>query len=244
MSRDLPPTSAFANDDGGPDPGVAACLLRFASGSATVADVVSALQGTRVIVPILAMAAHGGPPAPDGAEPAVLSDRHASAGVVAVAAPDGRTALPVFTSVATLGRWHAEARPMPAESARAAAAAVDEGWILVLDPGGPVTVLVPRPAVRALATGTTWVPAVLDGDVRPEVRDAVAAALAGCPSVVAADAVPGARAEVAVVLAVRVGLSRVELDALLADVGGRLAADPATTASVDSLELRVRPAGA
>jgi hypothetical protein len=244
MSRDLPPTSAFADDDGAANPGVAACLARLAAGSATVADVVTALAGTRVLVPILATEEDGGTEALDGAEPTATADRHASAGVVAVAAPDGRTALPVFTSVATLGQWRAGARPMPAETTRAAAAAVGEGWILVIDPGGPVTVLVPRPAVRALATGTAWEPAVRDGAVRPEVRAAVRAAVAGVPSVAAADAVPGSRTEVAVVLAVLPGLTRPALDALLADVAARLAADPATTAAVDSLELRVRTAGA
>ena len=34
-------------------------------------------------------------------------DKEASAGIVALRAPDGRTALPVFTSVATMAAWRA-----------------------------------------------------------------------------------------------------------------------------------------
>lgn len=125
---------------------------------------------------------------------------------------------------------------MPAGGPRAAAAALQEGWaLLVLDPGG-ASVVVPRPAVRALATGTPWEPAVSHGAVRAEVGDAVGHALAGVPDVLAADVQPGVRAEVAVRLRLRAGLTRETLDAVLATVGERLA----TLADVvDSFELRV-----
>ena len=51
---------------------------------------------------------------------------------------------------------------MPSEVARAALSAVTERWeLMVLDPGGPTTVLVPRPAVWALAQQQEWQPAVV-----------------------------------------------------------------------------------
>jgi len=234
--RELPPTSAFAADDGAADPVLAAVLDRFARGASTLAEVVAALVGARVLVPVLAVQGE------DGAGEGV-GDRHATTGVVAVSAPDGRTALPVFTSVAALSAWHPRARPVPADGPRAAAAVIQEGWdLLVLDPAGPVTVVVPRPAVRALATGAVWLPAVVAGTVRADVRDAVVRATAGAHAVLAVDAVPGARAEVAVLVSVRPGLTRTALDAVLAEVGARLAADPEVASAVDTLELRVQAA--
>lgn len=167
-------------------------------------------------------------------------DKEASTGIVALAAPDGRTALPVFTSTTSLAAWRGDARPVPAEGPRAAAAALQEGWeVLVVDPGGPVTALVPRPAVRALALGDAWRPAVADGAVVDEVRSAVAVALEQVRHVRGADAVPGRRAEVAVVVAIAPGLDREALDQVLQRAGAALAAEEVVTARVDSLEMRV-----
>lgn len=219
--RALPPTSSFAADDGAADPALASALDACATGSGSVADVVAVLARARVLVPVVAVGEAGS----------------ASAGVVAVVAPDGRTALPVFSSVAALMAWRADARPVPVEGPRAAAAAATEGWdLLVVDPGA-ACVVVPRPAVRALATGTSWQPAVQGGRVRPAVRDAVLRALDGVAGLLTVDVLPGRRAEVAVVLGVRPGLAREQLDALVAAVSERLAAHASD--DVDSLELRV-----
>jgi hypothetical protein len=139
--------------------------------------------------------------------------------------------------------WRREARPMPTDVPRAALSAVTEGWeLLVVDPAGPVTVLEPRPAVWALAQGQPWQPAVVGGAVDDDVRRAVAAASHGIAAVVEADAVPGTRAEVAVVLTLVPGLDRAGLDAVLARVNAALAADETIATRVDSLELRLRSA--
>lgn len=240
--RELPPSSPFAGDDGTADPAVAVALAALAGGSGSVGAVVDALAGTRVLVPVLAelevedVVVHG------GHEHTV--DKEASAGIVALRAPDGRTALPVFTSVATMTAWRADARPVPSEIARAALSAVTEGWeVLVVDPGGPTTVLVPRPAVWALAQQQPWRPAVTADGVDPEVRDAIAAAVAPVPGVVTVDAAPGARAEVAVVVGLLPGLDRAGLDAVLTQVNAVLAGVELVATRVDSLELRPRTAG-
>ena len=90
---------------------------------------------------------------------------------------------------------------MPSDIARAALSAVTEGWeVLVVDPGGPTTVLLPRPAVWALAQQQPWEPAVGPAGVDAEVRDAIVAAVSPVRGVVAVDAVAGTRAEVAVVV--------------------------------------------
>lgn len=238
VPRALPPTSAFAADTGAADPALAAVLDRHAAGHAELPDVVEILAGLRVLVPVLAELEERGV-----TEAGLHVDKEASAGVVALRVPDGRTALPVFTGVEAMTAWRADARPVPTAAPRAAAAALAEGWeLLVVDPAGPVTVVLPHPAVRALATGRPWIPAVTHGVVRPEVRAAVRTALAGTPRLADADAVPGTRAEVAVVLSVDAGLDRQALDGLLSGVSAALAASDVVTGEVDSLELRVRTA--
>lgn len=244
----LPPTSPFAGDDGSADPALAEALARLAAGTTDLAHVVRVLAGTRVLVPVLAVEHDDAEDEDRHADAhahadacAVGHERRASAGVVAVAAPDGRTALPVFTCVDALTAWHPTARPMPAEAPRAAVAALAEGWdLLVLDPGGPHTAVLPRPAVHALAAGRAWEPAVAGGVVRAEVVAAVRRAAAWPGGV---DVVPGRAAEVAVVVTLEPGLTREALERTLAALGARLAADEAVPAAVDSLELRpVAPA--
>jgi len=236
--RELPPVSAFAGDDGSPDPRLAAVLDEHADGRAEIADVVEALATSRVLVPVMAHEVADGA---TGQGP--FAEREVETSVVALQAPDGRTALPVFTSVAALSAWRAEARPMPAEAPRAAASALAEGWpLLVVDPGGPVTVVVPRPAVQALAAGLTWHPAVRGGQVRADVREAIERSVAQVPAVRSVDVEPGARSEVAVVVGLPRGLDRSGLEAVLAQVNARLAADP-MVAQIDTLELRPVAAG-
>ena len=237
--RQLPPTSPFAHDDGSADPVLVSAVEAYAHGRTSLADVVAVLAGIRLLVPVLAHAeVSAEQAAAEGAD-----DSTASAGVVGLQTPDGRTALPVFSSVATMAAWRADARPVPAEGSRAAQSAVAAGWPgLVVDPAGPVTVTVPRPAVGALAEGRPWQPAVGGGEVVDEVREAVRAALVGVDGVVACTAEPGGRAEITVDLTLRAGLDRRALDQLLAEVGDRLAADAVTAERVDSFELRLRSA--
>jgi hypothetical protein len=236
--RELPPSSPFAADDGSQPVALGRALAGTLDGTATVLDVVTELAGARVLVPVMAEAE-----ACEVTDAGLVVDRQASNGVVALRAPDGRTALPVFSGVAQMAAWRADARPVPATAQRAAASAVQEGWdLLVLDPAGPA-VVVPRPAVRALAEGSAWVPAVQTGQVRSAVVDAVRAAVGGLPGVLTVDAVPGRSAEVAIVLGLRPGLDRPALDAVLEGVGRALAADAVVATTVDSLELRVVAAG-
>lgn len=240
--RALPPSSPFAGDDGSADPRLAEVLAEHALGRAGLADVVAALVPTRVLVPVLAELEQVGTVVHDGHEHTV--DKEASAGVVALRTPDGRTALPVFTGVDAMRRWRPDARPVPSDVPRAALSAVGEGWeVVVVDPAGPVTVVLPRTAVYALAQGRAWAPAVRDDAVDEDVRAAVRAALAPVRLVVRADAVPGTRAEVAVELSLVPGLDRTGLDRVLAQVNAALAGDPTVAERVDSLELRLRAAG-
>ena len=266
--RSLAPASRFAGDDGAADGELTRLLAGHAEGTVPLRDVVARLAATRVLVPVLPEAAAAGIGAV-GAEPehaAAGTDaagdepervaghvgarrgKEASSGVVALEAPDGRRALPVFTSVDTMRAWRPDARPVPVEASRAALSAVGEDWaLLVLDPAGPVTVTVPRPAVWALAQGRQWRPALVPGPggnavVDDEVAAAVRLAAEPVRHVVRAGAEPGRTAEVAVVLGIDAGLDRAGLDAVLRQVGARLGASDVVAERVDSLELRIAAA--
>lgn len=237
--KSIQPSSQFADDDGSADAELTRLLAGYITGTTPLRDVVARLAETRVLVPVLAelgVAEQN----PDG----LTVDKEASSGVVALEAPDGRRALPVFTSVAAMQAWRADARPVPVEASRAALSAVNENWaLIVVDPAGPSTALVPRPAVWALAQGQEWRPALVPHEdgivVDPEVASEVAVAAAPVQHVVRAHAEPGRTAEVAVVLALNPGLDRAGLDAVLAQVNARLAASEVISARVDSLELRI-----
>jgi len=233
--RALPPSSVFQGDDGSADPRLAGLLAGHASGTASLIDVVAALASARVLVPVLAEL-EAADETPDGH----VVDKEASAGVVALEAPDGRRALPVFSSVDTMKAWRPTARPVPVEAPRAALSAVSEDWsLLVVDPAGPFTVLVPRPAVWALAKGLSWSPAVVDGVVADDVVEAIRLAAAPVAHVLKVGAEPGRRAEVAVALTLDAGLDRANLDKTLAAVNARLAASDVIGERVDSLEMRI-----
>ena len=150
--------------------------------------------------------------------------------------PDGRRALPLFTSVAAVTAWRPEGRPVPVPGRRAALSAVAEGCdLLDLDPAGPVRYLVRRPAVWALGQGLGWTPSYVDRVLAREV--AAICAEEGVRS----SCEPGTGAELRVVLGPPEGLVGAELDHLIGRVSRRLAANERFAAGVDSLELTVAP---
>lgn len=231
------PESVFADDDGSADARLAQALIRHAGGRAPLAEVVDALAYARVLVPVVSqgeergMGKHG-----------LEQDHVASTGVVALQTADGRAALPIFTDVDAMRAWNAAARPIPAEGPRAALAAAAEGWsVLVLNPAMEA-VVIPRPAVWALGQGEPWRPAVSEGRVVPEVRQAIIDAVPLDSRVRHVDAAPGTHAEVAVILSLVPGLERAELDDTLRQVQAALGSSQVVADRVDGLELRLRTA--
>lgn len=231
--RELKP-SPFSGDDGNGDPELLAVLERWRAGSATVPDLVAALAGKRVVVPVMAQVEN----LVMNEATDLVVDKDASTGVVCVSAPDGRVALPVFTSVPALTRWHRQARPIPVESERAALAAVSEEWpLLVLDPGDPQPAIIPRPAVWALAQGRAdrWVPAPEDPDLDREITGL----LARLSEIKGVQIAAGERAETAIIIRAVAGMDQAQLQKLIAEVQRILARSEEVAQKVDSLELRV-----
>ncbi|ROR74195.1 SseB family protein [Bogoriella caseilytica] len=238
--RHLKP-NPFSGDDGAIQPAMAAALA-LESRPQRVVAVVAALRETRVLAPIVAHEHPGtdehGNPKPHAADTFRLGDRSgdamASANLVSVRTPDGRSAVPVFSSVDALQAWDATARPVPVEGARAALAAVQESdSLLVLDPGNELTVLVPRPAVWAIARQQPWTPSWED----PEVTHAATQALRGLTELVGLRTEPGDRSELRIRLAVRADVTPERLREVLNAASQALSNDALIRERSDSLEL-------
>lgn len=233
MSRELPPTSRFAGDDGSADADLALALAERDAGIRRSA-VVHALARARVLVPVVAHLEERD----HDAEGEPAGEKSASAAMVTLETPDGRGAIPVFSSMAALRTWRPDARPIPVEAVRAALASVtDADGLLVVDPAGPVTVQVPRPAVWALAQQRPWVPATDD----PQVAARVQEVLGSLPEVVGTAVEPGGRTEVRIVLVLQPGLAREQVQQITQQAGALLAGDDIAP-RIDSLEFQVRSA--
>lgn len=229
--RALPPTSAFAGDDGSvPEPLAAALALPDPRRRLTA--VVAALPQVRVLVPVVARLDERAEPGEHG----IAGEKSAHAAMVTVALPDGRAGMPVFSGLAALQAWRADARPVPVEGRRAALAAGTEAdGVLVLD-AGSVAVQLPRPAVRAIALGEPWLPAV----EQPAVHAAAAAAAAAVPAVRRVSLEPGVSTEIAVVVELLPGLDREQVQAAVGELSARLSRSAVVAEAVDSLTFRLR----
>ncbi|MFD1713039.1 SseB family protein [Amnibacterium flavum] len=232
--RHFEPTP-YAGDDGSAPERLVEAIRRFRSGEVSEIEVVEALRGSRLLVPMLAMLGEA-VPGPHG----VLVDKSADLAIVTVSGPDGRAVLPAFTSVTALSQWNPKARPVPVEAERVALAAASEGTdLVILDPLSPTEFALRRTAVRSLATGDAWRQPWGD----PDVISAFAATTLTEAEVTAVDLVPGdpeARlrgAELKVRLQLTPGLDRAGVDALLARLSERWGGDPTIADRVDSLQV-------
>jgi hypothetical protein len=227
------PRGDFAGDGGEADAALRRALDERATGASDEAAVVRALAGARVLVAVVAVRVE------DGGTVHGVSDRQADMALVTLTGPDGHRALPVFTSVQALAAWDAGARPVAVESRRAAASAVAEGCdLLVLDPAGPVPFVVGRPALWAIGQGRPWSPAHEDPDVLAALEEAVA----GEEEVTGAGAEPGSGVQLRVVLRVRAGLDREQVQSLAQRVGEALRTSPVVAERVEGVELSIVPA--
>ncbi len=232
-------SNPFAGDDGTAPPALAAALA-LEDETERMRGVTDALREERVLVPVVA---HEHPGRDDDGSVAAHTkhgsddpqgDACSSAAMVSVRTPDGRAALPVFSSVEAMAAWDATARPVPVEGARAALSAVsDADSMVVLDPAGPVTVLLGRPAVWSIVQRSEWVPSWVD----PELPAVAAAALSGITELLAVRLERGTRSELRAVLAVAQDLDRERVADVIARAQQALSEDPVLRERVDSLEL-------
>jgi hypothetical protein len=234
--RTFEPNSS-PDDDGTAPAELTAILSRFHQGDASESDVVDIVRESRLLIPLLAKAGETGT-----TEAGLTVDKTQELSIVTVTGPDGRAVLPVFSSVDAMSNWNPLARPVPAAGTRVALAAASEKTdLVIIDPLSDSEFVVRRPALWSIAQSTEWTPSYLRVDVRDEfARSASAEDDIADVQLLAGD--PGARLhgpELVVQIAMRPGLDREALDAVMDRMRERWASSELIAQSVDSLAVQV-----
>ncbi len=230
--------TGFDADDGLADPALLAALgapsLVTASAEAMEPDdpaqppgpsdevgLMRAVSSARLIIPIVAVPGE---------------DASSDMAAVTLSSPDGRKALPAFTSTEQLGRWDDSARPVPVSAQRAALAGVQEGCdVIVVDVGTPHTRELRTSMVWALAMGREWLPAHRD----PHVRQAVASAVRGEETIAEWTLDGGPDGALVITVALVPGLSPPQINKVLQRVGAQIATDGEARARIDAVAFRL-----
>ncbi|RSS61308.1 SseB family protein [Streptomyces sp. WAC06614] len=165
------PDPGFSDDDGSADPRLSAALAAWAEDRSREPELLAALAGARLLVPVVAVLGEVEIDPETGLKQEKTSDM-----AVPTLVAGGRRALPAFTSTETLARWDPAARPVAVPLHQALqAAAHEKADTLLLDLAGPVTYPLTGSALLALAEGRTDADPLADPAVREAVRGAVAA---------------------------------------------------------------------
>ena len=229
----------FANDDGAARPELISAISEFhESGDAT--NVFAEFSKSRLLIPLLAdlgeseVGAHG-----------QTVDKSADLSIVNVETPDGQVGLPVFSSVESMQRWNATARPVPSDAIRVALAAASEGNTrIILDPGSETEFAFRRASIAAMAQQQSWTPPHLSTSVISEFEKGITDE-DSIAKVVISSLDPQSRLagpEVKVELQVVAGLNKEQLEDVLNRVTQNWAASEIISSSVDSMALVVKPA--
>ncbi|MFF7730243.1 SseB family protein [Streptomyces sp. NPDC008001] len=230
------PDPGFSDDDGSADAELTAALAAWAAepGGGAEPRVLAALRGARLLVPVVAVLGEV-ETGPDGLKREKTSDM----AVPTLQAPDGRKALPAFTSIESLARWRADARPVAVPLHQALqAAAHEKADTIVLDMAGPVPYQLTGPALLALAEGRESTDPLAD----PAVADALRAVLTAEPAVRRAHLAPSREADGTLALALA---DDAEVSAAVRRIAEALASDEVLRARlVRGLDLALLPAGA
>lgn len=201
-------------------------------------EALTVLSDSRVLIPLVAEAGEFGE-----TEDGRIVEKSQELSIVTVSGPDGRKVMPVFSSVETMRRWNATARPIPVPAPQAALAAVQERTqLIIVDPATPDQEFgVRRNAMRALAERSAYAPSWADAEVEEAVR-AGAAEETAIRFALTAPGDPEARllsAETDVVLGVEPGLDEAQLGAVVSRAQERWARSPLIAERVDSLRVRL-----
>lgn len=229
--------SLHSDDDGLAPELLLAALRRFQAREAGEETVVDILRTVRLLIPLVTELGDSGTTAAG-----LTVDKTQELSIITVAGPDGRTVLPVFSSVAAMTAWNTQARPVPSDGIRVAlAAAQDDTDLVVLDPTSDTEFVVRRPALWAIAQSLPWTPSYASREVAAAFAESVVTEL----SVLGVELAPGdpaarlAGPELVVRLELVDGLTRTELDATLARLAARWSSSDVIATQVDSLTVQL-----
>jgi len=162
-------SNPWANDNGLADPALKAAIDGFQAGTTPAETVVDTFRSARLLIPLVAELGEAG----EGAHGQTV-DKSADLSIVSVQTPDGQVGLPVFSSVAAMQLWNAQARPVPIEATRVALAAASENNTrIVLDPGSATEFVIRRPAIEAIARQVPWEHPVRNANLKALVAGAI-----------------------------------------------------------------------
>ena len=222
----------FSSDDGSTPEAVARALSEE---NFSLAILHECLMQSRLLIPLVAQLGDS-----EVGARGQLVDKSAELSIVAVATPDGQSAIPAFTSVSQMQLWKSDARPVPIEASRVALAAIAEGHTRVILNPGSDSIGLRRPFLAALAQKKSWVPPSLNRAV----HDLVALATSDHPEIanfrlIEADSKGSLRqAELTIELSIRPGLNAEELKGLLQTFSANLQSEKFLEL-VDSISLKV-----
>jgi hypothetical protein len=225
-------SNPWSSDDGTTPAPISELLARP---QLNLSDFMGALRDQRLLIPLVAALGEG-EVGPNG----LLVEKSADLAIVAVKTPDGKTAIPAFTSVAEMAAWKPEARPVPVSAPKVALACASEGHErLVINPAGR-TVVLRRPALAALAQGLPWV----SPESNPKVVQLCKQAASGISEIFAVDVFSGdpennlASAELKIQLGLKPGITPDRLKFLLESYTATLKTEEFDSL-VDSIALKL-----
>ncbi|MFI7421425.1 SseB family protein [Nonomuraea sp. NPDC049684] len=135
------------DDDGSAAPAVAAALAAYEAGACGPADVLAALSGARLLVPVVALLTES-----EVGEHGLRQEKESEMALPKLVGHDGRHAVLAFTGTDALTRWRKDARPIQTGTLQVCRAAVhEEAAAVVVDVAGPVQFVIEGEVLRALA---------------------------------------------------------------------------------------------
>ncbi|MCT9929397.1 SseB family protein [Planotetraspora sp. A-T 1434] len=136
------------DDDGGVDAAVGSALSAFHAGTATAADVLTALGQARLLVPVVALLTES-----EVGEHGLKQEKESEMALPKLVGKDGREAVLAFTGVEPLRMWRPDARPVQATGPQVCQAARHEqAAAVVIDVAGPIPFVIEGGMLQALAT--------------------------------------------------------------------------------------------
>jgi hypothetical protein len=162
---------------------VSAALDAYAAGRGSEHEALAALAACRLLVPVVAVLAdveQGGPGR-------LRREKSSEMALPTLIGADGRAALPAFTCLDSLGRWPADARPVPVSAAMVWQSGAQEASAVIIDVAGPVPLAVDGARLAALAEGR---PAPMPHE-DPDVVALVHGVLAAEPAIAGFRLLPG-----------------------------------------------------
>jgi hypothetical protein len=139
------------DDDGSAAPAVAAALAAYQDGTAGPAEVLGALTGARLLVPVVALLTSS-----EVGEHGLRQEKESEMALPKLVGKDGRQAVLAFTCAEALTRWRPDARPIQATTLQVCRAAAGErAAAVVVDVAGPVPYVIEGEVLEALAAAAT-----------------------------------------------------------------------------------------